>query len=464
MDTVLIVDDSSFIVEGLIAFLKKKYRTIAAYGGAECLEILKRETPSVIILDIMMEPMDGWETLTHIKENEKTRHIPVLMFSAKKISPEEAEEHRVSIDDFITKPVSPKKIIDAIEKVLTRRDTNRVVVERWQSAGISQKKIDDYLTLTTSLEVDLSLCQNMKIQYDLVHPADKNQEEFHAVIRAIEERILQERDLIEQLAREMNNTLVQGIDDGKSAGPGGQSITDEPANRHESADTRSDSLPLIFPEATLSEIPADGLAVIAVENLRDTDPDHMGSPATNHPPVFPANPEQDNLRTNRRPDLPDSEVPPEDFPISPAPAPTETPRPDVVDIETVLLVPVPGEPESVFPGRDAGQNDNVREIKPEPAPLSLIPPPVQDPTITGTRKVIPADLDRPPAGSRTSALTGAGTDIPMPWDNPRDRKASQDVSSGSEKKEIIKTGTPSLSPGIFARIISLLQSLFSKRN
>ena len=63
MDTVLIVDDSSFIVEGLIAFLKKKYLPLAAYGGAECLEILKRETPSVIILDIMMEPMDGWETL-----------------------------------------------------------------------------------------------------------------------------------------------------------------------------------------------------------------------------------------------------------------------------------------------------------------------------------------------------------------------------------------------------------------
>src|SRR5512145_560160 len=120
MDTVLIVDDSSFIVEGLIALLKKHYRPLAAYGGAECLEILRREIPSVIILDIMMEPMDGWDTLSRIKENPDTRHIPVLMFSAKKISPGEAEEHRIRIDDFISKPVSPKKILEAIEKVLAR--------------------------------------------------------------------------------------------------------------------------------------------------------------------------------------------------------------------------------------------------------------------------------------------------------------------------------------------------------
>ena len=97
MDTVLIVDDSSFIVEGLIAFLKKKYRPIPAHGGAECLELLKRETPSVIILDIMMDPMDGWETLAHIKENPETRHIPVIMFSAIKISPEEAVEHHAEL-------------------------------------------------------------------------------------------------------------------------------------------------------------------------------------------------------------------------------------------------------------------------------------------------------------------------------------------------------------------------------
>ncbi|MFA6226715.1 MAG: response regulator [Methanoregula sp.] len=108
-DTILIVDDSSFIVDGLVAILKKCYRPIAVYGGQQCLDILRNVKPSIIILDIMMEPIDGWETLSRIKENPDTRYIPILMFSAKKISAKEAEEHRISIDDFITKPITPKK-------------------------------------------------------------------------------------------------------------------------------------------------------------------------------------------------------------------------------------------------------------------------------------------------------------------------------------------------------------------
>ena len=160
----------SFIVDGLVAILKKKYRPLAAYSGEEGLLILRKEIPSIIILDIMMEPMDGWETLYRIKENPATRHIPVLMFSVRKISGEEAEKHQISLDDFIQKPISPQKIIESIEKVLARRDANRQITEVWKAAGASQEKIDEYLALTTSLEVDLSLCQNMKVQFDLAGP------------------------------------------------------------------------------------------------------------------------------------------------------------------------------------------------------------------------------------------------------------------------------------------------------
>ena len=468
MDSVLIVDDSSFIVEGLIAFLKKKYRPLAAYGGAECLEILMRETPSVIILDIMMEPMDGWETLARIKENPKTRSIPVLMFSAKKISLEEAEEHRMSIDDFLTKPVSPNKIIEAIEKVLSRRDTNRVVVERWQSAGISQEKIEEYLSLVTSLEVDLSLCQNMRIQYTLVHPADKNQEEFHAVIKAIEERILQERDLIETLAREMNDTLVQGSDNRESAGTGGPSIMDETASRYEAAGTGSDNPPPLSSEGKLSETPAaSGSDAAVLENSRNTGPAPADALATSNPPQPPAVPdfpEQDTSRADQGPELPESELPPGDLLFSPTPARAEPPHPDIAVIEAVPSVPIPGEPGSEPPERNVWQDDSGRETKPEPAPLPLSSPipSSPDPTVTEARKVIPAALDIPPAGSGTASPTGAGTDVPMPWDSPRERKPQKIIPSGAVKNESLKTGTASLSSGVFARIISLVRSFFGK--
>ncbi|MFA4848850.1 MAG: response regulator [Methanoregula sp.] len=209
-DTILIVDDSSFIVEGLVAILKKNYHPLGVLGGKQCLEILERVNPSIIILDIMMEPMDGWETLARIKENTATRHIPVLMFSAKKISAEEADEHRINIDDFISKPVSTKKLLEAIEKLLARQKANRLKIESWQSAGIGQERIEEYTSLMTNLEVDMSLLQNMKVQLSLVHDGDhKNRTDFEEVIATIESRIQEERMHEEELYREMQNSVAK---------------------------------------------------------------------------------------------------------------------------------------------------------------------------------------------------------------------------------------------------------------
>ncbi len=88
MYTILVVDDSPFIVDVFVTMLERGgYRTVAAHGGEECLEILKTVTPDLILLDIMMEPMDGWETLEKIKENPATKDIPVLMLTAKQPDP-----------------------------------------------------------------------------------------------------------------------------------------------------------------------------------------------------------------------------------------------------------------------------------------------------------------------------------------------------------------------------------------
>jgi two-component system, OmpR family, response regulator len=460
MDTILIVDDSAFIVEGLIAFLKKKYHPLAAHGGEECLEILKRESPSVVILDIMMEPMDGWETLARIKESPKTRHIPVLMFSAIKISPEEAGSHRISIDDCLTKPVSPNKIIEAIEKVLARRDTNRVVVERWQAAGISPEKIDEYLSLVTSLEVDLSLCQNMKIQSGLGTPKDKNQEEFAAVMKAIEERILQERDQIEALAREMNGILERGVATGEPAGAGSPLETDEPSERDE--DKGSDSAPALSSESDPPEMPETGPEMAVLPDQASRDPGQPDNGATGSPPAgSPAdNPGREPLPVTPGPEFPVSDVSPATSVAAPVPAPAEIPGAEAAVTEAVPSVPRPAGMVSGPPGQDAGQEGSAGEIRPGPAPVM----PVTGPAETGARKVIPADPDIPPAGSGTTSPTGAGTDIPMPWDNPRDRKVQKDRPSAAERQGSLKAGTAPQSPGFFARIISLVRSVFGKRN
>jgi CheY-like chemotaxis protein len=456
-DTILIVDDSSYIVEGLIAFLKKQYRPLAAYGGAECLEILKRETPSVIILDIMMEPMDGWETLARIKENPETRHIPVLMFSAKKISQKEAEEHRINIDDFITKPVSPKKIIEAIEKVLTRRDTNRMVVERWQAAGISREKIEEYLSLITSFEVDLSLCQNMKIQYDLVHPEDKNQGEFHAVIKAIEERIVHEREQIETMVRQMNDLLKTPEDAGTEAVSGtvSRALSPVPAGAgqdHPATDSgTAEVLPAVPPsEVRIIPIPSFSPAVPAeehgVSSSGKTGP-VLTSPDTTTPPAG------DDL-------LKAGELQGGTFREPPAGAEESSGH--------TGTAPAGGEA-----GGGAASSSGVlysepaldislRTISPppDPEPHPGGPDTIQrDEDIPEYRPLVPADPDILRV-SQDEVLTGAGTDAPMPW--ARSREGRKSVEQPAARPE--QSGPVSHKPeGLVARIIALVTGLFRKK-
>ena len=207
--TILIVDDTRLIVEGLVLILKKYYRPLAAFGGEQCLDILSRETPDLIILDIMMEPMDGWETLGRIKADPRTRDIPVLMFSAKKITPEEAEAHRITIDDFISKPVNPKKTHRGYRKGAFEEE-NREGGERcapccWDPA----EKISEYFALRTTLDVDASLRDTLQKQLDLAHLDAPNRDELRSSIAAIGNRITEQSDLADELSREWGMSRVR---------------------------------------------------------------------------------------------------------------------------------------------------------------------------------------------------------------------------------------------------------------
>ena len=118
-ETIMIVDDSTFIVDGLVAILKRKgYKPVPALSGDECLELLKTSTPDLILLDIMMEPMDGWQTLTLIKNTPAKKDIPVFMVTGKAITDGEAQKYRGQFKIYLMKPVTPKQLKEAIEGYL----------------------------------------------------------------------------------------------------------------------------------------------------------------------------------------------------------------------------------------------------------------------------------------------------------------------------------------------------------
>jgi len=117
---ILIVDDEPNIVMTLeFAFKKKNFEVFIARDGTEAIEITKREKPSVILLDIMMPQMDGYETLQKIREDPSLKKTKIVFLTAKNKTADVKKGMNLGADKYLTKPFSVKKIIAEIEEILT---------------------------------------------------------------------------------------------------------------------------------------------------------------------------------------------------------------------------------------------------------------------------------------------------------------------------------------------------------
>ena len=207
-ETILIVDDSPYIVDGLVALLKRKgFKPVASHGGDEALTILATITPDLVLLDIMMEPMDGWETLDRFKANPATMDIPVLMFSAKKITPEEAEQHCLNIEDFVSKPVNPAQLLEAIQRVFTRRSNVKIEALVAKDAGFDPATIEEYSALRKSIEVDQNLLCVLRRSTGMHLAGNAANSDDVAAIRKLETKIQTD----EKRLKEINEKFTKAV-------------------------------------------------------------------------------------------------------------------------------------------------------------------------------------------------------------------------------------------------------------
>lgn len=184
MYTIMVVDDSPFIVDIFVTMLERGgYRTVASYGGQEALDTLLTVQPDLILLDIMMEPMDGWETLVNIKGNLELKDIPVMMLTAKQLTPFEAKEYGIYIEDYILKPITHKELYDAIERVLSRKKTIERDMSQALDAGFDKKIIDEYGRLSKSIDINRRLLRILETTYNISDPGMKLSEDINTAIR-----------------------------------------------------------------------------------------------------------------------------------------------------------------------------------------------------------------------------------------------------------------------------------------
>lgn len=177
MYTILIVDDSEYLVELFTKMLQRSgYQTIFAYSGEECLSVLEKTRPDLILLDIMMEGIDGWETLIKIKENPGTGDIPVMMETAKQLTPEEAENYYFHIEGYIMKPVTQKMLHEAIQHVFDRRAAIEITVAHARDAGIVPSIVEEYKNMCRVADVNKQLRKILGSIYLGEPPLSKNEE------------------------------------------------------------------------------------------------------------------------------------------------------------------------------------------------------------------------------------------------------------------------------------------------
>ena len=116
---ILVVDDEIYIVHILDFSLGMEgYEVLTALDGEQALERLKSDRPDLIVLDIMMPKLDGYEVCRTIKTNPETQHIPVILLSAKGRNVDQKMGFDVGADDYITKPFSPRKLVERINALL----------------------------------------------------------------------------------------------------------------------------------------------------------------------------------------------------------------------------------------------------------------------------------------------------------------------------------------------------------
>ena len=115
--TVLIIEDEKLIIVSTQMVLEAAgFRVESAMNGEDGIAKAKKAAPDLILLDIMMPGIDGWETLTRLKREEATSGIPVVIFTAR----EHTKGHQKSADlgaaDYFRKPFEPDELIDLVEK------------------------------------------------------------------------------------------------------------------------------------------------------------------------------------------------------------------------------------------------------------------------------------------------------------------------------------------------------------
>jgi two-component system, OmpR family, response regulator VicR len=125
--TVVYIEDDPEMIDLVTLIVSRRgYQVLGAHGGREGLDIVQNNLPDLILLDLMMPDLDGWDVYHQLKAQELTQHIPVIIITAKS---QEIDRvlclHIAKVDDYISKPFRPAELLESMDKVLAQSQVSK---------------------------------------------------------------------------------------------------------------------------------------------------------------------------------------------------------------------------------------------------------------------------------------------------------------------------------------------------
>jgi DNA-binding response OmpR family regulator len=154
---ITIVDDEEDILELLSVNLKKNGYSVQTYGNASDLfKQINKKIPDLMILDIMLPDMDGYDICKKVKNDPVLKSVPIIMLSAKSEETDKIIGLELGADDYVTKPFSPKELVARVKAVLRRTETKAALKETSAADGRIKLNKEEFNIIVDGKKIDVT--------------------------------------------------------------------------------------------------------------------------------------------------------------------------------------------------------------------------------------------------------------------------------------------------------------------
>jgi DNA-binding response OmpR family regulator len=167
---ILVVDDDRRIVRAVRSYLEDAGMvTLAAYDGETALQIIRHERPDLIVLDLMLPGMDGWEITRQVRADACLANIAILMLTARVEDVDKIDGLRIGADDYLTKPFNPLEVVARVQAIL-RRASGALTAPHVLQVGALRLDVDYRIVSVNERRIDVTPTEFALLQLFMENP------------------------------------------------------------------------------------------------------------------------------------------------------------------------------------------------------------------------------------------------------------------------------------------------------